>query len=88
MQMNRSNLARYGALDFRRLGGEVGGVGGAHLPQGRKGHGGIIVQLIGADVAHDPPPPPEGQGQQALHLLVPRIHQGQARNQVRPAEGQ
>ena len=48
--------------------------GGAQLPQGRGGHGGVIVQLIGEDGAHDPPPPLEGQGQEALQLLVARIH--------------
>ena len=65
-----------------------GPCGGAHLPHGRKRHGGVIVQLIGVDGEHDPPPPLEWQGQETLHLLVPGIHQDQARNQVRLAEGQ
>jgi len=62
--------------------------GGAQLPQGRVGRGDVTVQLIGVDGAHDPPAPLEGQRQSAFHLLVARVHQDQARDQVRPAEGQ
>jgi SAM-dependent methyltransferase len=62
--------------------------GGAQLPQGRHGRGDVIAQLVGESGPPGPQAQLEWHGQSALHLLVPRVHQDQARAQVRPAEGQ
>ena len=50
-----------------------GAAAAVRLPHGRKGHGGVSVQLIGEDRADDPPSPPGGQGQGAFQRLVPRV---------------
>jgi hypothetical protein len=72
--------------DDRHIG--KGRRGGAHLPHRRHRHGSVFAQLVGEDAVHGPPPPAKGQRQRAFHPLVPRVHQNQARRQLRPAEGQ
>ena len=72
----------------RMLSGLLGVPGLARARPGTADHAGPGRRAAHReDRPRDPPPPLEGQGQEALHLLVPRVHHDQARSQVRPAEG-